>query len=189
MWLSTNLESGSYNESSGLWTLNTSRHFYGEAGRLQCRHLIFATGAGCHTPVVPHWANRDSFPGKVVHSVDYHDSDSWKGLRGVVIGAGNTGHDVASDMVEAGLSSVTMVQRSPTCELLSGLPNDWQDIKAAMMFEKLMAPATVVLPVENMMKRYAGMYSPLPKSTPNGLLLPPRLFHTLLIILKVYTTI
>lgn len=78
--------------------------------------MIFATGAGCQTPVVPPWAGREKFGGKVVHSVDYQDADSWKGLRGVVIGSGNTGHDVASDMVAAGLSSVTMVQRSPTCE-------------------------------------------------------------------------
>ncbi|KAG8166192.1 hypothetical protein KVR01_004744 [Diaporthe batatas] len=69
----------------------------------------------CHTPVVPHWPNRDSFRGQVIHSVDYHDAEPWKGLRGIVIGSGNTGHDVASDMVAAGLSSVTMVQRSPTC--------------------------------------------------------------------------
>ncbi|KAI3391250.1 hypothetical protein diail_7668 [Diaporthe ilicicola] len=115
VWLSTTLVSGSYNGTSALWTLNTTRHFYGEA----------------LTPVVPHWPNCNSFRGQVIHSVDYHDADSWKGLRGVVVGAGNTGHDVASDMVAAGLSSVTMVQRSPT----------------------------FVLPVENMMKRYAGVYN------------------------------
>lgn len=31
------------------------------------------------------------------------------------------GHDVAEDMVDAGLSSVTMIQRSPTCKLFTKL--------------------------------------------------------------------
>ncbi|RYO85582.1 hypothetical protein DL763_007048 [Monosporascus cannonballus] len=126
VWLSTSLDTGKYDASSSLWILNITRD--GRASQLQAKHLIFATGAGCHTPVVPPWADREKFGGKVIHSVNYHDADSWKGLRGIVVGAGNTGHDVASDMVAAGLSSVTMVQRSPT----------------------------FVLPVENMMQRYKG---------------------------------
>jgi cation diffusion facilitator CzcD-associated flavoprotein CzcO len=32
-----------------------------------------------------------------------------------------TAHDVADDMLEAGLASVTMVQRTPTCEDLRPL--------------------------------------------------------------------
>lgn len=114
MWLSTSLESGNYNESSGQWNLSINPK--GEAGHLRGRHLIFATGAGCYTPVTPQLANREKFRGKIIHSVEYQDADSWKCLRSVVVGARDTGHDVASDIVSAGLSSVTIVQRSPTYE-------------------------------------------------------------------------
>jgi cation diffusion facilitator CzcD-associated flavoprotein CzcO len=71
-----------------------------------------------------------------MHSAEYHSANSWTGKAGVVIGTANTGlsghlrsivletsytdskcagHDVANDMLKAGLSSVTLVQRSRTC--------------------------------------------------------------------------
>jgi cation diffusion facilitator CzcD-associated flavoprotein CzcO len=69
-----------------------------------------------------------------MHSKDYKNASDWKGKHGVVVGTANTGnksfslsvlliltffdslgHDIAEDMVEAGLASVTMVQRNKTC--------------------------------------------------------------------------
>lgn len=68
-----------------------------------------------------------------MHSADYKNPKKWKGRPGVIIGTANTGtpldlhgagrvllisqaHDIADDMLEDGLSSVTMVQRGRTCE-------------------------------------------------------------------------
>jgi cation diffusion facilitator CzcD-associated flavoprotein CzcO len=75
-----------------------------------------------------------------LHSSDYRHSYDWGGLDGVVVGSANTGmtvlssadthgtkafsgHDVADDMLNAGLASVTMVQRGRTCtgNILRGL--------------------------------------------------------------------
>jgi hypothetical protein len=43
------------------------------------------------------------------------NSKPWAGKRGVIIGSANTAHDIAVDMLEAGLESVTLVQRNKTC--------------------------------------------------------------------------
>jgi len=52
-----------------------------------------------------------------MHSVNYKNASAWKGKHGIVIGTANTGHDIAEDMLEEGLASVTMIQRSPTCKI------------------------------------------------------------------------
>ena len=38
---------------------------------------------------------------------------NWKGKRALVIGTGNSGHDIAQDLYSSG-AEVTLVQRSPT---------------------------------------------------------------------------
>jgi cation diffusion facilitator CzcD-associated flavoprotein CzcO len=48
-----------------------------------------------------------------VHSSRYGDGDNWSGKRALVIGTGNSGHDIAQDLHSSG-ASVTLVQRSPT---------------------------------------------------------------------------
>jgi Flavin-binding monooxygenase-like len=60
-------------------------------------------------------SGQEIFKGHTLHSVHYTNPSAWKGKRGIVVGTANTGHDVAEDMLAAELSSVTMVQRSPTC--------------------------------------------------------------------------
>ena len=76
-----------------------------------------AVGAGGQVPRMPSYPNQSSYKGLILHSVNYKNSSEWKGKHGVVIGTANTGHDVAEDMVDAGLERVTMVQRGRTCKL------------------------------------------------------------------------
>ena len=57
-----------------------------------------------------------AFKGVTLHSGAYKSATAWKGKHGVVVGSANTAHDVADDMLAAGMASVTMVQRSPTCK-------------------------------------------------------------------------
>ena len=54
-----------------------------------------------------------NFAGCVLHSHDYDDAETWRGKSAMVIGTGNSGHDIAQDLHCAGVS-VTLVQRSPT---------------------------------------------------------------------------
>ncbi|OGM49640.1 hypothetical protein ABOM_001850 [Aspergillus bombycis] len=112
IWLSTKLVSASWDEQEQLWSL-ALEHSNQEL-ILRSRFLVVAIGAGCQQPFIPTYSNRDKFQGITVHSGAYADSKEWTGLKGVVIGTANTGHDVAEDMVDAKLASVTMLQRSPT---------------------------------------------------------------------------
>jgi cation diffusion facilitator CzcD-associated flavoprotein CzcO len=71
-----------------------------------------ATGANGipHRPDIPALEN---FAGTVVHSGSYDDGHEWKDRNAIVIGTGNSGHDIAQDLYSAG-AHVTIVQRSPT---------------------------------------------------------------------------
>ncbi|KAL6708791.1 hypothetical protein ACN47E_002487 [Coniothyrium glycines] len=111
---STNVDSATWDAAQNMWTVGADHN--GSRYTINGRHLIFAVGAD-QVPNFPQYPGRDLFKGVVVHSVDYKSPKPWKGLRGVVVGTANTAHDVAEDMVEEGLSSITMVQRSPTIVL------------------------------------------------------------------------
>jgi putative flavoprotein involved in K+ transport len=49
----------------------------------------------------------------VLHSSQYTDGEEWQGRKALVIGTGNSGHDIAQDLHSSG-AQVTLVQRSPT---------------------------------------------------------------------------
>jgi putative flavoprotein involved in K+ transport len=54
-----------------------------------------------------------NFTGTVLHSSQYSSGDGWRGKRALIIGSGNSGHDIAQDLHASG-AHVTLVQRSPT---------------------------------------------------------------------------
>src|SRR5437764_11079117 len=45
--------------------------------------------------------------------VNTRDGEAWRGKRALVIGSGNSGHDIAQDLHSSG-AKVTLVQRSST---------------------------------------------------------------------------
>src|SRR5690349_23600140 len=53
------------------------------------------------------------FAGTVLHSSRYGDGEAWRGKSALVIGTGNSGHDIAQDLHSSG-ARVTLVQRGPT---------------------------------------------------------------------------
>lgn len=123
VWFSTTLESGSWDENNKLWTLNIRRH--GTPVTLTARHVILAIGPGGQIPITPELPGRGQYKGTVLHSSEYTSSAAWTGKSGIVVGTANTAHDVAEDMVEAGLASTVMVQRRRTyvlpCEYLNNV--------------------------------------------------------------------
>lgn len=115
IWFSTTLEAGSWDPKQRTWTLRVRRA--GSAHDTQtitCKHIVMAVGSGGQVPMMPRYPGRDDYQGTVLHSAEYQSAEPWRGKAGVVIGTANTAHDVAEDMVDAGLSSVTMVQRTRT---------------------------------------------------------------------------
>jgi putative flavoprotein involved in K+ transport len=109
-WTSTELLSGGYDEVTKRWDLVLRRD--DEERVLHPRHVIFATGVSA-IPLWPSIRGLESFAGKVLHSGDYTSGVEWKGRKVIVLGTGNSGHDVAQDLCASG-ADVTIVQRSPT---------------------------------------------------------------------------
>ena len=62
------------------------------------RHLVFATGvSGIPIHCLSCRGSKD-FRGHGLHSGDYNNGEQWKGKRALVLGTGNSGHDVAQDL-------------------------------------------------------------------------------------------
>jgi cation diffusion facilitator CzcD-associated flavoprotein CzcO len=110
-WTGTELAGGSYDPKERRWTV-TLRRSDGSERILKPRHLIVATGVS-GIPVWPSVPGLDDFAGMVMHSGSYTSGEAWKGRKVLVLGTGNSGHDVAQDLCSSG-AQVTLVQRSPT---------------------------------------------------------------------------
>ena len=102
----------------------------GAMRRMHPRHVVMATGVS-GIPNLPDIPSLKSFSGTIVHSSRYDDGENWHGKRALVIGTGNSGHDIAQDLHSSG-ADVTLVQRSPT------LGHQYRTVGAARLF----APTT-----------------------------------------------
>ena len=110
-WTGTEFEGGSYDEKASRWTV-TLRRADGTKRTMHPRHVVLATGVS-GIPSLPDIPSLKNFTGTVIHSSQYTDGEEWKGKKALVIGTGNSGHDIAQDLHSSG-SGVTMVQRSST---------------------------------------------------------------------------
>jgi len=110
-WTGTEFESGCYDEAAGRWSV-ALRRADGSRREMHPRHVVMATGVS-GIPNVPDIPGLKTFAGKILHSSEYGDGETWKGRRAIVIGTGNSGHDIAQDLYSSG-TAVTLVQRSPT---------------------------------------------------------------------------
>ncbi|MET7860411.1 NAD(P)/FAD-dependent oxidoreductase [Streptomyces sp. NPDC005318] len=75
------------------------------------RAVVVATGYN-HTPRVPDWPGRDTFTGALVHASDYPNPAPYAGKDVLVVGIGNTGAEIAVDLVEGGASRVRIAVRT-----------------------------------------------------------------------------
>jgi cation diffusion facilitator CzcD-associated flavoprotein CzcO len=110
-WTATEFEGGSYDEEQQRWTV-TLRRADGGKRTMHPRHVVLATGVS-GIPNVPEIAGLKDFVGTVMHSSQYDDGENWRGRRAIVIGTGNSGHDIAQDLHSSG-AEVTLFQRSST---------------------------------------------------------------------------
>jgi len=110
-WTGTEMEGGAYDPASGRWRVQLGLAG-GRAREMHPRHIVMATGV-TGIPNIPDIPGLGAFTGEVVHSHGYRDGEDWSGRRAIVIGTGNSGHDIAQDLWSSG-AEVTLVQRSPT---------------------------------------------------------------------------
>lgn len=75
------------------------------------RAVVVATGYN-HTPRVPDWPGRDTFTGELLHASEYRNPAPYAGKDVLVVGVGNTGAEIAVDLVEGGASRVRLAVRT-----------------------------------------------------------------------------
>ena len=80
----------------GEWIVRTS------TGEKSADMVVVAMGTASF-PYQPNWPGLDGFKGKILHSSQYRNPDSYKGKRVLVVGFGNSGGEIALDLANAGI--------------------------------------------------------------------------------------
>ena len=111
VWAGTELAGGCYDDAAQRWRV-TLRRADGSVRAMRPLHLVFATGVSS-IPYIPELPGLDAFGGTAMHSGAYTHGAAWRGRRALVLGTGNSGHDVAQDLHASG-AAVSLIQRSPT---------------------------------------------------------------------------
>ncbi|WP_345580365.1 NAD(P)/FAD-dependent oxidoreductase [Streptomyces prasinosporus] len=73
--------------------------------------VVVATGYN-HTPRVPDWPGRDTYDGAFLHASAYRNAEPFAGRDVLVVGVGNTGAEIAVDLVEGGAARVRLAVRT-----------------------------------------------------------------------------
>ncbi|MEV6956186.1 NAD(P)/FAD-dependent oxidoreductase [Streptomyces sp. NPDC051183] len=88
------------------WTLHAT------GGRvLAAGAVVVATGFN-HTPALPDWPGRDSYAKPLLHASAYRNPEPYRGQDVLVVGIGNTGAEIAVDLVEGGATRVRLAVRT-----------------------------------------------------------------------------
>jgi cation diffusion facilitator CzcD-associated flavoprotein CzcO len=110
-WTESEVTSAIHDSSTNRWKVDI-RQADDNFRQLEPRHVIMATGVS-GIPNLPHLETLAKFDGPVMHSSQYHDGEDWSGKSAIVLGCGNSGHDIAQDLHASG-AKVTMIQRGPS---------------------------------------------------------------------------
>jgi putative flavoprotein involved in K+ transport len=89
------------------WTVETAT-----GDDWECRVVVIATGQ-YREPIVPPWVGREEFAGRLTHSVTYSNAAPYVGHRVLVVGAGNSGAEIAADLGDHGAAYVGLSVRTP----------------------------------------------------------------------------
>ncbi|WP_181779400.1 flavin-containing monooxygenase [Pseudonocardia pini] len=110
VWTGAELLDSTYDDDTGRWTVRVRRPG-GTERELHPAHVVLATGT-LTEPNVPELPGAERYRGTLRHSSRHPGSDGWAGRKVVVVGACNSGQDIAKDLYEHD-AEVTIVQRSP----------------------------------------------------------------------------
>jgi cation diffusion facilitator CzcD-associated flavoprotein CzcO len=113
--------------------------------------VVVATGR-CHTPNLPRWPGRSTFKGTLLHSAHYRCPAPYRGRDVLVVGAGNSGTEIASVLAGARAGRVWIAVRTPpnilprssarwhaVGRLTEALPLAWRD-RASLLTQRLAVP-------------------------------------------------
>jgi putative flavoprotein involved in K+ transport len=137
------------------WMLHTRA---GE--RLPARSVVVATG-NAHTPHVPDLPGLESYTGQLRHAREYRNPAPFVGLDVLVIGTGNSGSEIATDLCEGGARRVWIAVRTPP-QIVRRDSAGWPAHATGILVSRL--PAALVDPVARLQQRLT-----VPDLTPYGI--------------------
>jgi cation diffusion facilitator CzcD-associated flavoprotein CzcO len=108
------------------WRLATS------AGECTARRVVVATGQE-RSPTMPDWPGRDRFPGRLLHSAEYHNPREFSGKDVLVVGSGCSGMDIAGDLIAGGAAKVRLAVRTPPHLVMRNSAYGPNDLLAALL--------------------------------------------------------
>jgi putative flavoprotein involved in K+ transport len=141
----------------GEWVLTTND------GSVVADRVVVATGHS-NVPFLPEWPGR--FAGDVVHSSEYRNPAPYVRRRVLVVGAGNSGAEIAVDLADGGAAEVLLAVRTAPHIVRRdtlGFPSQVLGIATARL------PVSVVDPIAKNLRRVS-----IPDLTAYGLPAPER---------------
>ncbi|WP_282798157.1 NAD(P)/FAD-dependent oxidoreductase [Streptomyces sp. CC224B] len=102
------------------------------------RAVVVATGYN-HTPHLPDWPGADSYPGELIHASSYRAPGPYAGKDVLVVGAGNTGAEIAVDLVEGGAARVRLAVRTAP-HIVRRSTAGWPAQRSAVLCRRLPVP-------------------------------------------------
>jgi cation diffusion facilitator CzcD-associated flavoprotein CzcO len=81
--------------AEGGWRVRSAR------GDIAARRVVVAAGLNA-VPSRPDWPGMEDYRGELLHSSAYRSGKPWAGRRVLVVGAGNSGAEIALDLAEHG---------------------------------------------------------------------------------------
>jgi putative flavoprotein involved in K+ transport len=91
--------------AEGLWSVETATHF------ALAHYVVIATGWDA-VPVLPDWPGREGFGPELIHASEFRSARLYRDREVLVVGAGNSGIDIAGHLIAAG-ARVTVSMRTP----------------------------------------------------------------------------
>lgn len=126
------------------WVVETA-----DGDEVRAGAVVVATGYN-HTPLLPDWPGRDAFAGELLHASTYRNGAPYAGREVLVVGAGNSGAEIAVDLVEHGARRVLLAVRTPPHLLLrevGGMPTTVVSVLTRYL------PSALVDPVVGLVQR------------------------------------
>lgn len=122
------------------WTVRTG------VGDVSARQVVLACGFA-NLPHVPDWGT-GTVP--VLHSSQYRNSAEFTGRRVLVVGAGNSGAEIATDLAEGGAAEVLLSVRTPP----NLVPRDLGPLPATLLgVAEEFLPTAALDPVNRLVRR------------------------------------
>jgi len=137
------------------WVIHTTA---GE--RLPARSVVVAAGHA-HTPYVPDLPGVESYTGQLRHAREYRNPAPFAGLDVLVVGVGNSGAEIATDLGEGGARRVWIAVRTPPQIVRRDLAG-WPAHVTGILVSRL--PTALVDPVARLQRRLT-----VPDLTPYGI--------------------